>query len=387
MVRDRQRPLRVAHVITTLVAGGTERMLQRVVLSTRELGVEHEVISLVSGGEVESALRAENVTVRSLGMQRHSMVPDLSAVWRLVRLLRAADVDLVQAWMYHANLLAALASPLAGTGRAVWGIRASSLPAGRERRRTIALAGMSSLLASVLARSVIVNGERARRSHVAAGYPEARMVTIPNGYELDIWRPDADARVSVRRELGIDADALLIGLIANFRPIKDHRMLLRAVGALRRDGLDVHVLLAGVDATATSTILSAMIHEELGERAQVHALGSRPDVPRLTAALDVATLTSIDESFPNALAEAMACAVPVVATDAGDALSILGVPEDVVSISDYAALSRRIAWWLRQPLAARVAHGEMLRARVAARFSMASVAEHFIAHWTSLVRR
>jgi glycosyltransferase involved in cell wall biosynthesis len=383
-VRDADAPLRVAHVITTLVAGGTERMLQRVVLATRALGVEHEVISLVDGGAVADALRAEGVVVRSLSMRRTGSLPDVSALWRLVSMLRASEADIVQAWMYHANLLAALASPMAGTGRAVWGIRAASLPAGRERRRTIALARMSALLASALARSVIVNGERARHSHIAAGYPAARMVTIPNGYDLERWRPAPEARGSVRAELGLPAGALLVGLIANFRPIKDHRTALRAVARLRQHGFDVHLLLAGVDADLHSPALAAMIREELGSPAAVSALGSRPDVPRLMAALDAVILTSIDESFPNVVAEAMATGIPVVTTDAGDVRAILGADADVVAVGDHVALSDRLTYWLTASHGAREAHGDNLRSRIADRYALDSIARQFVSHWMLL---
>lgn len=362
-------------------------MLQRVVVATRALGVEHEVIALVDGGEVADALRAEGVVVRSLSMRRTGVLPDVSALWRLVAMVRASEADLVQAWMYHANLLAALASPLAGTGRAVWGIRAASLPAGRERRRTIALARVSALLASALARSVIVNGDRARQSHIAAGYPADRMVTIPNGYDLERWRPDPESRRSVRAELGLSDDALLIGLIANFRPIKDHRTALRAVARLRRQGLEVHLLLAGVDTDLQSPALTAMIRDELGSLDGVSALGSRSDVPRLVAALDVALLTSIDESFPNAVAEAMATGIPVVTTDAGDVRSMLGTDANVVAVGDHVALSERLSSWLTASRSERLAHGDILRSRIAEHYSLDHVARQFVSHWTLLAGR
>lgn len=384
--RDPAAPLRVAHVITTLVSGGTERMLERIVRATRAHGVEHVVITLADGGEVADALRAADITVHSLGMRRTGTMPDVGAVWRLASLLRDVRPSLVQAWMYHANLLAAVASPLAGTGRAVWGIRAASLPAGRERRRTIALARASARVAGVLARAVIVNGTRANRTHVEAGYPAARMIVIPNGFDTRLWRPDAAARDSVREELGLAPDALLVGMVANFRPIKDHRTLFRAIAAVRRTGIEAHLLLAGVDSAFGTPELARMILEELGPEPGVSALGSRADVPRLTAALDVATLTSIDESFPNVVAEAMACGVPVVSTDAGDVIDILGASDDVVPVGDHDALARRIGRWLSQPHAARRAHGATLRSRVTSRYDLEVVARQFIDTWSRLAR-
>ena len=379
-----EHPIRVSHVITTLVAGGTERMLQRIVAETGGSGIQHQVISLTAGGEVADELRAMGVPVASLDMRRTGTVPDLHAIWRLATYLRDGAPHVVQAWMYHANVLASVASLLAGTGRAVWGVRAASLPTGHERTRTIVLARVSAALAGSLARGVVVNGDRARQTHLAAGYPSAKMVTIPNGYDLAVWHFDESARVHVRRELGIGPDALIIGMIANFRPIKDHRTFFRAIAELRRTHSNIHVLLAGVDTGAGVPEFRRLVEQELGSAAGVSALGSRGDVPRLTAALDVAVLSSIDESFPNVVAEAMACEVPVVTTDAGDVRTILGGDDDVVSVGDHRALAERLRWWLDQSRESRREHGAVLRARIARRYSLAAVAQQYARYWRAL---
>ena len=379
-----ERPIRVSHVITTLVAGGTERMLQRIVAETGRGGVQHQVISLTAGGEVADELRASGVSVASLDMRRTGTVPDLHAIWRLATYLRDGAPHVVQAWMYHANLLASFGSLLAGTGRAVWGIRAASLPTGHERTRTIMLARLSAALAGTLARGVVVNGDRARQTHIAAGYPAARMVTIPNGYDLAVWHSDAQARAHVRHELGLGPDACIIGMIANFRPIKDHRTFFRAIGELRRTHSNIHVLLAGVDTGLDVPAFRRLVEQELGTAAGVSALGSRRDVPRLTSALDLAVLSSIDESFPNVVAEAMACGVPVVTTDAGDVRTILGGDDDIVPIGDYRALAGRLRWWLDQSCDSRREHGAQLRARVARLYSLDAVSRQYASYWRSL---
>jgi glycosyltransferase involved in cell wall biosynthesis len=367
-----------------LDSGGTERFLQRLVLQTSSATVHHTVISLTGGGEVAVELAARGIAVRSLEMGRRGNMPDVSAIWKLAQILRALQPDVVQAWMYHANLLAAIASPVAGTGRAIWGIRAASLPAGHERVRTIAVARISSLVARFLAKGVIVNGNRARQLHINAGYPAERMLTIPNGFDLETWRPDNAARLSVRSELGLPPHAFLIGHVANFRPIKDHATLLRAIKLLRLAGYDPGVVFIGLDADARSSAFTRMVCNSLGSMHRIFALGSRDDVPRLTAALDISVLTSIDESFPNVVAEAMASGVPVVSTDAGDVREILGSDRDVVAIEDADAIASRIAWWIDQSETFRAEAGHRLRDRVATNFSLKHVTRQFVDYWSAV---
>ena len=379
-------PVRVTHVITTLVSGGAERMLERLVLATHGGPLEHEVITLVGGGAVSDNLVRAGVRVRSLGMRREGSVPDPTAPFRLAALLRDARGDVIQGWMYHANLLAGLAAPLAALPRPIWGIRTASAPVGRERARTVATARVAARLAFLLARGVVVNGRRARDTHVAAGYPARLFEVIPNGIDASRWTPNPEAREPVRRELGIGPDAPLIGYVANVRPIKDHATFFAAARRLVDAGSAAHFLIAGVDATASHPTVRALIAAH-GLEGRVHALGERDDIVRLTQALDVASLTSVEESFPNVVAEAMACGVPVVSTDAGDALEIMGPHGHAVALGDVDAIAREWRAMLDLPGDARTALGAQLRARVQREYSMHAVAARYTAYYRRMSPR
>jgi glycosyltransferase involved in cell wall biosynthesis len=373
-------------VITTLVSGGAERMLERLVLATHGGTLEHEVITLVGGGAVADSLLRAGVSVHSLEMRREGNVPDPSAPFRLAALLRQARGDVIQGWMYHANLLAGVAAPLAALPRPIWGIRTASAPVGRERTRTILTARLAARLAFVLARGVVVNGRRARDTHVAAGYPARLFEIIPNGIDASRWAPNAEARAAVRRELGLEVDAALIGYVANLRPIKDHATFLAAARRLVDAGSPAHFLLVGVDATMRHPALGALVSAH-GLEGRVHALGERDDIVRLTQALDVASLTSVEESFPNVVAEAMACGVPVVSTDVGDAREILGPHGRVVGLGDADAIAREWRVMLDLPPEARIALGEQLRARVSREYSMEAVADRYVRYYRRMSPR
>jgi glycosyltransferase involved in cell wall biosynthesis len=153
---------------------------------------------------------------------------------------------------------------------------------------------------------------------------------IPNGFDLQAFKPDPAARQSVRAELEIPTDAPVIGLVGRFDPQKDHRNFVHAARELQRTWPDVHFVLCGDDITWENPKLRAWI-EETGIRKQCRLIGRRHDMPRLTAAFDIAaSSSSFGEGFPNVIGEAMACAVPCAVTDVGDSALIVGQTGRVV---------------------------------------------------------
>ena len=87
--------------------------------------------------------------------------------------------------------------------------------------------------------------EAARRAHVSLGYDERRMVVVPNGFDPATWRPDAEARLAVRRELGLEPSTPIVGLVARVHPQKDHRNFLAAAPRIAAAAPDVVFVLCG----------------------------------------------------------------------------------------------------------------------------------------------
>ncbi len=170
-------------------------------------------------------------------------------------------------------------------------------------------------------------------------------------------------------------DALLVGMVGRFHPMKDHAMLLRAAaGVLQRCSGDVYFVLVGrgVDGD-NSGLVRAVATLGLGKRCFL--LGERYDIPRITAALDVAASSSYSEGFLNALGEAMACGVPCVVTEVGDSAFIVGDTGSVVVPGDHSALVAAIGRLIDLPSEERRVLGEACRARVVSEFGMDSLVQ------------
>jgi len=198
------------------------------------------------------------------------------------------------------------------------------------------------VLLSPFADAITLNSEAGRKVHETWGYSRARMAVIRNGVDLDLFRPSVAARRSVRAELGVSPDTPVVGLIARYHPMKEHSTFLQAAGMLHRQDRRVHFLLCGNEVTPENPSLTRiMLEHDL--RNCVHLLGLRHDIPRLTAALDVATSSSSSgEGFPNAVAEAMASGVSCVVTDVGDSAHIVGDTGRVIPRKNVGALAA--AW-------------------------------------------
>jgi glycosyltransferase involved in cell wall biosynthesis len=267
----------------------------------------------------------------------------------------------------------------------IWGVQQAleAFKSKADKKLTSAVIRMGARLSARPQRIVYVSRVGAEQ-HEKIGYRTDRRVVIPNGFDCELLRPDTEARISVRHELGLAQETPLVGLIARYHPMKDHTNFLNAARLLAEQDPTTQFLLAGPDVTFANKELSTKI-STLGLQERVHLLGDRSDIPRVTAALDIASSSSWGEAFPNVIGEAMACSVPCVVTDVGDSAWIVGDAGRVVPPRDPVALSA--AWWevLQMSQATRVALGERARKRIVMNFSLDEVIEQYEKLYTKVV--
>lgn len=315
--------------------------LYKLLLASDRLSSASEVISLTGNGAIGEKIQALGVPVRALGMSSGGTSP--FALLRLARWLRRSSPAVIQTWMYHADLIGGVAAKLAAGPPVAWGIRHSDLNPKSSKRSTIWTVRTCARLSRWLPAHIVCCSEASLRVHGELGYAVEKMRVIPNGFDLNAFKPDEGARISVRRELGIADEAPLIGLVARFDPQKDHRTFVEAAAKLNARRPDVHFLLCGNGISRDNVELAGWI-DAVGLTNRCHLLGLRDDVPRLVAALDVASSSSsYGEGFPNVVGEAMACAVPCAVTDVGDSALIVKDTGRVVPARNPGALA---AAWL-----------------------------------------
>ena len=257
---------------------------------------------------------------------------------QLLRLMRQIHPDVVQTWMYHADLIGGVIARLAGIRAIAWGIRHANLDPAHNSRVTLRVAQMCARLSTWIPRKIVSCSAQATKVHQSVGYRADKFVQIPNGYNMERFQPDSVGRKAVRAELGIADDAFVLGMVARFDVQKNHRNLVQALARLKRDGLSFTCLLIGDGMDKNNRVLLDWL--DLADIADhVKLLGPRSDIPAVMNALDVHVLSSLGEAFPNVLAEAMACGTPCVTTNVGDAAVIVADQGWVVAPQDAEALA------------------------------------------------
>jgi glycosyltransferase involved in cell wall biosynthesis len=360
--------VRILHVITDLNTGGAEVMLQKLVTRSQRPAVNHAVVSLSGEGDLGGDIAAAGIPVHSLGLQ-HGMWRIAVALARLRRVCAAYQPDLLQSWLYHADLLSLCAGTRAGRLPIVWNVR-SSFHYGLDKWPVRLCARLSRLPAAV-----VVNSDAGRRIHTEIGYRPRRWEVIPNGFDTQLFRPDSAARLAVRRQLGVGAETVLIGLVARVDPLKDHRTFITAAGLLAAREPDVKFVLAGEGTNDDEDIARWVAEAALAHR--VLTLGRRSDMPQITAALDIATSSSISEGFANVIGEAMAAGVPCTVTDVGDSARIVGATGLTVPTRDPGALAAAWGQMIAWGAAGRACAGAAARRRVEEVYSLDAVSSQY----------
>jgi glycosyltransferase involved in cell wall biosynthesis len=377
----RTKPIKILHLITGLGAGGAERQLATLALNSDPNRARHEIVSLLDDGIWGARLRAAGTPVHTLKMTRKWAAP--LVLPRLVRLCRSSGADIVQSWLYHADLMGLAVAALSGRA-AIWTLRASNLRFdiyGLETRILVRLlAGLSSFPSAIVA-----NAAEGERWHRSIGYRPRRFVVIPNGIDCQSFAPDPEARISVRRELALPDNALLVGNLSRHDPMKDHPTLLASFARVAERSW---LLLAGDGTDIRNQALDREIAAAGIPPARILRLGLREDVPRLLAALDVAVLSSwFGEGFPNIVAEAMACGVPSIGTDIGDTARVIGDCGTVVAPGDVSGLAAALARTVALDPAARAELGRRSRARIETQFSVPAMVEGYYSLYRQVLTR
>lgn len=366
--------VKITHIIVGLNVGGAELMLKRLIAShAQSQNYTHRVISLTELGRIGESLKAMGVEVRALGMQNGLDV--FSCFLRLRRYLVEDQPDIVQTWMYHADLLGGLAARSVGSRQIIWGIRTTDIRSGGSRVTRV-IRKVCAFLSRHVPSKIICAAHAARKAHEACGYSAKKMLVIPNGFEVERLFAYPEQVESVRREAGLTPDFRVIGSVGRFNAVKDQRNFVVAAGILARKHPNLRFLMVGRDLGRDNTQLVQWI-EETGRAECFVLLGERSDVPACLAAMDIFCLHSRTEGFPNVVGEAMAMARPCVVTDVGDAAFLVADTGVVAPRENPQALAAGLETLLSLPTSELKCLGQKARQRILTHFTMENARRQF----------
>ena len=351
--------MKVVHLITGLGLGGAERQLAALV---QDRQIHHIVISLKDEGVLGKRMRDDGVPLYCLNLHK-----SWKGFWKLFQILRKEKPDVLQTWLYHADLLGLIVGKLAGIRRIMWNIRCSNMDLSRYSRLTTLIVKILRHLSSY-PEAIVCNAQAGQDFHVKLGYHPRQWVKIPNGIDTVAFSPNPRAGKALCQSLNIPQDALVVGMLARVDPMKDHATFLKAMAQLSNTHDNLYCLLAG---KGTDTAQWPVVPPRFV------CLGIWDGSDFLNA-LDIMVLSStFGEGFPNVIGEAMACGIPVVTSDVGDAAGIVQTPEQIIPVGDVAKLHLALQRLLSLSCEERTALGKQGRDRILEHYSLSIMQQNY----------
>ena len=336
--------MHILHIITGLGRGGAEANLFRVI--SADADNRHSVISLTDIGEYGRKFRDVDVDVSALNL-RSSLFGIVRGVSTLRSWIASQSPDVVQTWLYKADLFGGLAAWLAGHRAIVWNIRSSPPSIRFTRPETLITLILLAMFSWWLPSKIVACGENPRRAHSKLGYRTSKMVVIPNGLDENRWHRDVGVRRRFREDISVSEDTLVFGQIANYHPRKRHSLLLRAFKVLTDEVPNVHLILGGEYVDSSNHDLTSLV-DELSLSGVVTLAGKQRNSRHMLEALDVLVSPSAWEGFPNVVLEALFMGRPCLVSNAGESARVVGpggwvfTPETVKGLAHHLIQSARI---------------------------------------------
>lgn len=357
-------------------------MLLRLAAQLRGSGVHNHVVSLSKPEPLADLFRAHGLPVVALGM-RHS-ISDMLALNRLRGFLREVRPDVLQGWMYHANAVLSTVRPLLAVPvPLVWNIR-RGMDDYRERKFSTRMFIHANRMLSSKPERIIYCTQEAREQHEAFGFDPRRGLVLGNGFNTDEFAPNDSTRALTRKRLGVSDDEILIGNVGRNDSCKGRGFLFDAFAELVERVPHARLLVAGRGLSESNEdVRRALVTRRIAAR--VILVGECSPISDLYPAMDILCSSSVNEGFPNVIAEGMSAGLACVATDIGNSRELLAGSGIIVPARSASGLAQGLAQLCAETSEARCKRGRRARERIIARYSLSSVRDEYLALYMRLV--
>ncbi|MEH1798149.1 MAG: glycosyltransferase [Nostoc sp.] len=331
---------KIVFLIRDLNYGGAERQLVTLVKALDKQCFDITVLCFYPSGSLSLDKDLKDSGIPIICLDKQGRWHLFGFFWCLVQHLQRIHPDVLHGYVGIPNLLTIFLKPFFPSTHIVWGIRSSNVDPDLDDWLGRLLFQLECLL-SHLADLIIVNSYAGRAYYLTNGFPANKMTVIPNGIDIELFKPDQGARIKVRNLWGISEDTILLGLVGRLDIRKDHPTFLRAAALLSEERRDVRFVCVGSGSENYARELYELA-DELGISNRVIWVKARADMSAIYNTLDIVVSSSYTEGFPNVIGEAMACGIPCVVTDVGDAAWIVGDIDVVVPPKNPEALKNAL---------------------------------------------
>jgi glycosyltransferase involved in cell wall biosynthesis len=370
--------LKILHVITGLKRSGAEKVLLRLAKNLNSFS--HTIVSLTAQtpDDLTEEFTRAGIPVFHLNMQPHRPLTLFKCI-RLFKIIHQTQPDIMQTWMYHADVIGGLIGKLAGVRTILWNIRNGTLP---PHSATQFIARLASWFSRWVPTAIISCSKNAITFHNSLGYTPSKFKHIPNGIDCDIFFIDKKARTRFRENYHLPNKIKCVGLVARWHAQKDIPTFLKACHLIAQQQNDVRFIMIGHNLDIQNSELTNAIQAFDGLNERMLLLGAQNDIPALMNSLDVLCMTSsFGEGFPNVIGEAMACGINCVATDVGDAAEIIHNMGYVAPIGDAKNIAQGVLKLLNGPI-----NSAQLREHILQNYSLEKMTADYAAFYNQFGR-
>ena len=314
---------KVVHIITGLNQGGAETVLTRL-LENASFYDDFYIISLTGKGYYSDYIK---YPIYHLNYSNPFAV--INSIIKLIRILRIIQPDIIQTWLYHSDLIGGVIGKIFTDASIFWNLRNGNLDPKLISRSTWIVAKICAIFSRFIPDKIISCSTKAAATHESFGYIGNKFIVIPNGNHFPNLVKSIKNRTTFLEKFSLPEDAILLGNISRWNPLKDHKTLLESFSLALSKNPNIYLLLVGNGLEEENSELGILI-DHLNLRKSVILLGQLKDISYVLGVLDLFILSSVGEAFPNVLIEAMSYEVYCVSTDVGDAAYILGDEKFIV---------------------------------------------------------
>ena len=358
--------MKILHVITGFSAiGGAEVMLCKLIKSLPT--EEHHIVSLMHINH-EIFKDALKYCDSNIALEWNSL-NTLKVIFKLRRIIEQLNPDIIQGWMYHANVLTSLSIiGLTQKPKVVWGIHHSLASPKDESISTKIALGLSKVL-SKQPDAIVYCAYSSKQQHSDFGFRNANQQVIVNGVFLNKFQPNNGLH-----------QPTVIGFAGRYHKAKGYPYLFKAMDLLKNENIIFKI--AGGGASLDNPEVKALFERYQLDHKKVQLLDQISDMPAFYQSIDAFLMTSITEGFPNVLVEAMASGLPCISTDVGDAKYIMQDLGTIVPSRNAQALADAILAYVGKSNVEKIALKQATRQRIEQNFCIEKVSEQYKAVWS-----
>jgi len=320
--------LKILFLSRQLNIGGAERQLVTLANELAARGHEIVIASYYPGGALAQMIDPKRIKV--ISYEKKSRWDLFSLFFKTLKVVRDEQPTVLHGWMHTQNVVATVAKVLNPKLTMVWAVRASNLETHLDWAEKLTIWLQARL--SRFATRITVNSMAGLEHAAKGGLPREKMMFVPNGIDTNTFYPNEDERRVVRAQWNMGDDVKIVGNVARFDPIKNHKMFLKAAALVAAERPNVRFVCVGHGKESYLQELK-QLSRTLGLDNKVLWIQAQSEVRAVYNAIDVFCSSSFSEGFPNVIGEAMACGCHCVATDVGDSALVIGdtgviVPSD-----------------------------------------------------------